>query len=191
VFPVLASFYAQWRARNGVIPVLHEEGNSPPERLLQAVWQHQRLLRDRIRTLDGQTVRVLHPGFPSVEGGPDFRGASVQFGDLPPQSGDVLEAGQKVELLGQAAHVRLQSKAAQFQARARQAGWEQSLWEGLFRALGYKHNAPILQNSPPLAPDPPCRRLRANKGPFLGWSGSAVGNTPTPSETFSRSSDSG
>jgi hypothetical protein len=217
----LASFYAQWRARNGVIPVLHEEGDSPPERLLQAVWQHQRLLRDRIRTLDGQTVRVLHPGFLSVEGGPDFRGASVQFGDLPPQSGDVevdmrssgwrahghdrnpafkqvilhvvwecerpsagappvlalrpvldaplgelslwlggeagqglpeefrgqccaplreLEAGQQLELLGQAAHVRLRSKAAQFQARARQAGWEQSLWEGLFRALGYKHN---------------------------------------------------
>ena len=89
MFPVLDSFYAQWRARNGVIPVLHEEGDSPPERLLQAVWQHQRLLRDRIRTLDGQTVRVLHPGFLSVEGGPDFRGASVQFGDLPPQSGDV------------------------------------------------------------------------------------------------------
>jgi hypothetical protein len=26
------------------------------------------------------------------------------------------------------------------QARARQAGWEQALWEGLFRALGYKQN---------------------------------------------------
>jgi hypothetical protein len=36
--------------------------------------------------------------------------------------------------------VRLRSKGAQFQARARQVGWEQSLWEGLFRALGYKHN---------------------------------------------------
>ena len=34
-------------------------------------------------------MRVLHPGFLSVEGGPDFRGASVQFGDSPPQSGDV------------------------------------------------------------------------------------------------------
>ena len=44
------------------------------------------------------------------------------------------------ELLRQAAWVRFRSKAALFQARARQAGWEQALWEGLFRALGYKHN---------------------------------------------------
>jgi len=43
-------------------------------------------------------------------------------------------------LLHQAALVRLQSKASQFQSRARQAGWEQGLWEGMFRALGYKHN---------------------------------------------------
>jgi len=51
-----------------------------------------------------------------------------------------LSAPQFGELLRQAAQVRLQSKAAQFQARARQSGWEQSLWEGMFRALGYKHN---------------------------------------------------
>ena len=51
-----------------------------------------------------------------------------------------LHAGELAQLLQQAAHVRMQSKAAQFQARARQAGWEQALWEGLFRALGYKHN---------------------------------------------------
>ncbi|MEY2407719.1 MAG: hypothetical protein QOF48_389 [Verrucomicrobiota bacterium] len=44
------------------------------------------------------------------------------------------------KLLQEAALVRFQSKAAQFQARAREAGWEQALWEGLFRALGYKHN---------------------------------------------------
>src|SRR5262249_35135224 len=36
------------------------------------------------------------------------------------------------ELLHQAAQVRFRAKAAQFQARARQAGWEQALWEGLF-----------------------------------------------------------
>jgi hypothetical protein len=233
VFPALASFYAQWRARNGVVPVLREDGDSPPERLLQAVWQHQRLLRDRTITFDGRTVRVLHPGFQSVEGGPDFRGASLQFGDSPPVSGDVevdlrpsgwrahghdrnpafqavilhvvwdcerpaagappvlalrqlldaplgelslwlggeapsglpeefrgrccaplrdLEPGQRVELLHQAAEVRLRSKAAQFQARARQAGWEQALWEGLFRALGYKHNVWPMQRLAELRP---------------------------------------
>ena len=43
-------------------------------------------------------------------------------------------------ILDQAAGIRLRSKAGQFESRARQAGWEQSLWEGLFGALGYKSN---------------------------------------------------
>jgi hypothetical protein len=43
-------------------------------------------------------------------------------------------------LLHEAASVRWRSKSGQLQARARQAGWEQALWEGLFRALGYKQN---------------------------------------------------
>jgi hypothetical protein len=47
---------------------------------------------------------------------------------------------QLAQLLNEAALVRLQSKAADFYARARQAGWEQALWEGLLRALGYKQN---------------------------------------------------
>src|SRR5262249_10089122 len=51
-----------------------------------------------------------------------------------------LSSQQFGELLRQAAFIRLQSKATLLQARARQAGWEQALWEGLFRALGYKHN---------------------------------------------------
>jgi hypothetical protein len=55
-------------------------------------------------------------------------------------------------LLHDAARVRLQGKAAQFQARARQAGWEQSLWEGLFRALGYKHNVWPMQRLGELRP---------------------------------------
>jgi hypothetical protein len=56
------------------------------------------------------------------------------------------------ELLRQAAQVRLQSKAAQLKARARQAGWEQSLWEGLARALGYKHNVWPMQRVAELRP---------------------------------------
>jgi hypothetical protein len=255
VSSILASFYAQWRVRCGAVPVLREDHESPPERLLQTIWQHQRLLRDQLRTLDGQPVRVLHPGFRSVEGGPDFRGAVVQVGENPPKSGDVevdlrasswrahghdrnpafqnvilhviwegerpreplsplpsrmspeitrdhehppavappllslrpaldaplgelslwlggetaqslpenlrgrccaplrqIPADQLKDLLHQAAEVRLRSKAAQFQARARQAGWEQSLWEGLFRALGYKHNVWPMQRLGELRP---------------------------------------
>ena len=53
---------------------------------------------------------------------------------------------QLAELLRQAARVRFEAKAAQFSARARHAGWEQALWEDLFRALGYKHNVWPMQN---------------------------------------------
>jgi hypothetical protein len=228
------SFYAQWRVRSGVV-TLHEDHDSPPERLLQAIWLHQRLLRDRLKTADGQAIRILHPGFHNLEGGPDFRAAVVQLGDGPARSGDIevdlrpsgwrahghdrnpafrnvvlhvtwendpppaepappprlplrnlldaplgelslwlggeaapawpdnlrghccaplrsLAPKQVLELLHQAAQVRLRSKAAQFQARARQVGWEQSLWEGLFRALGYKHNTWPMQRLAELRP---------------------------------------
>jgi hypothetical protein len=49
-------------------------------------------------------------------------------------------------LLHQAARVRLEAKASQLHARTRQAGWEQALWEGLFRALGYKQNTWPMQS---------------------------------------------
>lgn len=213
-----ANLYAAWRAQRPGAGSLCEDG-PPPERLLQAVWQHQRLLRDALALADGRAVRVLHPGFHNREPGPDFRDAIVQFGGEAPQRGDVeidLAAGgwrthrhnvnpnfravvlhvvweggdtdglptlalksrldaplgelsewfggedasrsgglagqccgplhelpreQLDAILRQAALVRLQLKAAQLAARARQCGWERSLWEGLFAALGYKHNA--------------------------------------------------
>src|SRR5580765_2601132 len=84
-----ANLYAEWRVRCGVAPLLREDVDSPPERLLQAIWQHQRFLRDQLQTLDGQPVRVLHPGFHSVEGGPDFRGAMIQIGEGAIQTGDI------------------------------------------------------------------------------------------------------
>ncbi|MGH7976357.1 MAG: DUF2851 family protein, partial [Limisphaerales bacterium] len=50
------------------------------------------------------------------------------------------------ELLNQAARIRFKNKAKQFLARAKSVGWEQTLWENLFRALGYKHNVWPMQN---------------------------------------------
>jgi len=282
VSPCDHSFYARWRRQCGLAPSLHEITEPPPERLLQAIWQQQRLRRDHLRTLDGRAVRILHPGFLSVEGGPDFRGAVIQFADQTPVSGDIevdlqsagwhahghdknpnfrsvilhviwaaskrnvasgilpdvepgilpggksvrsgaslesskasivtkpdpggrmppstsgwkpdatlavsyaldaplhelatwlggdtapalpeefrgrcsaplreLGEGQLQELLRQAALVRFHGKAAQLAARARDAGWEQSLWEGLFRALGYKHNTWAMQRLAELRP---------------------------------------
>jgi hypothetical protein len=210
------------------------------------------LQRDRLQTADGRSVRILHPGFVSVEGGPDFRGAVIQIGDAAPCSGDVeidlraagwrahghdrnpdfknvllhvvweklgvpsrserdgagnesrlkaelrtrppaslslcdaldapiaelglwlendsprvlpeklrgqccvalreLDETRQGRILDAAARVRFQAKSEQFRARARHAGWEQALWEGLFRALGYKHNVWPMQNLAELRP---------------------------------------
>jgi hypothetical protein len=216
------NLYAAWRERQFATSI--REGDAPPpERLLQAIWHHQRLQRDELKTADGRALRVLHPGFWNRESGPDFRGAVLQFADEPAVSGDVeldlaasawrghghagnpafakvrlhvvweapsanaaasgppllvmrplldaplgelrawlggesggelpaalrgkcsaplrdLDDASLTALLNQAATVRLEAKAAQLAARARQSGWEQALWEGLFAALGYKHN---------------------------------------------------
>lgn len=222
VFPIPDNSYAQWRLQSGSVLLFREGDEIPPEYLLQAIWQHQRLFRNELKTLDGQPVRILHPGFLNREGGPDFHGAVIQFGGAPPQSGDIevdlhlngwhahghdrnpafanvilhvvwdaekavramppamaignrldaslsnlgfwlnseasetwpdelrgqccaplknWSAEQIATLLRDAGQIRFRSKAFQLQARARQVGWEQTLWEGVFRALGYKHNA--------------------------------------------------
>ncbi len=254
MFQFTANFYAECRARSGVAPALRDELQTPPERLLQLIWFHQRLARDQLVTLDGRRVQVLHPGFWNQEAGPDFRGAVLQFDNDPPCSGDIevdLSAGgwhahrhdrnpafgqvalhvvwegegksalptlalkplldaplgelnfwlggeaarrlpeelagqccaalrpltpeRLTDLLHQAALVRLHSKAAQFQARARQAGWEQALCEGLFRALGYKHNGWPMQRlaelRPRLAPAPARAAPLALQARLLGVGG--------------------
>ncbi len=227
MFPAGDSFYDLWRARTSAVNVLRDENGLPTERLLQAVWLHQRLCRDRLKTADGKPVRIIHPGFTNPEGGPDFSGAVIQIGDEAPRSGDVeidlhagnwhahghdrnpnfrnvllqvvwedarpaagappmlsldhsldaplgklclwlegeplrrfpenlrgkccvplreLDEARLTSLLREAARVRFQSKAMHFRVRAQRFGWEQCLWEGLFRALGYKHNAWPMQN---------------------------------------------
>jgi hypothetical protein len=220
--------YSQWRQWCLGGNHLQEDSRAaPPERLAQAIWRHQRLLRDRMSTLAGQPLRVLHPGFWNREAGPDFRRAVIRIGDEAPITGDVevdvsraqwrahghdrnpayrgvvlhvvwaaegeeagrvpvmalqpfldssveelevwlcsdaamlppltslgqcapclrrVSSGVASGVLRQAALVRFQGKARELQARARQTGWEQALWEGLFRGLGYKHNSwPMLR----------------------------------------------
>lgn len=223
VQPCPPGTYERWRAAPPEA-VLREAGgrSAPPaESLLQRIWAHQRLRREALATFDGRPLRVLHPGFPNPEAGPDFRDALLQFADAPPVTGDVevdacpaawrqhghdrnpafrhvrlhvvwnarpteslalptlalepvldapleeladqlsatelgdfsaawrgacagplaaLDPATLTALLDQAAGTRLRLKAARFAARARQVGWTQCLWEGLFAALGYKHN---------------------------------------------------
>ncbi|MBL9174652.1 MAG: DUF2851 family protein [Verrucomicrobiales bacterium] len=193
---------------------------TPPERWMQQIWRHQRIHRDRLQTLDGRPVQVLHPGFWNREAGPDFRDAVIRIGDDPAKRGDIeldrsvggwrshhhegnpayagvilhvvwtapsatlappvlslrpvldsplgelsawlereapgilpgnlpgsccaplreLPPEAFVEIVTQAARTRLRLRAEGFAVRALKAGWDQSLWEGLVGALGYKHN---------------------------------------------------
>ena len=233
MLPAPHNLYHELRMRSGLGRALREITDSPPERLLQAIWQHQRLKRDELKTADGRRVNVLHPGFWNLEGGPDFRQALIQIADGPLMQGDIeidlrpsgwrahghyknpafktvilhvvwqtdgaftedlpqlplkpvldsppgelslwlnaegtrelpaelrgkccaplaqMDQGTVRVLLIEAAEVRLASKGNWFAARARQAGWEQGLWEGLFRALGYKHNAWPMQRIAELRP---------------------------------------
>lgn len=56
---------------------------------MQQIWRHQRIHRDRLRTVDGRPLQVLHPGYWNREPGPDFTEAVLQFGGEPPVQGDV------------------------------------------------------------------------------------------------------
>lgn len=70
-----------------------------------------------------------------------------------------LTKDQLLDLLRDAARVRLQTKADQLHARGRQVGWEQALWEALFGALGYKNNVWPMRRISELLPT-----LRVNDG---------------------------
>lgn len=222
------NFYARARARRaGAFALREDTAPFPPEELLQSIWQHQRLLRDQLTTLDGRRARILHPGFKNHEAGPDFHSALIHLDGEAPRSGDIeidlrpggwrahghdrnpafhnvilqviwegnrpavekipavalhgkldaplaelsatlghdsldslpedlrgqcsgplsaLSPESLTRLLHEAAAIRLHAKAAQLQSRARHSGWEQALWEGLFRALGYKQNVWPMQN---------------------------------------------
>lgn len=202
-----------------------EKGRSslPPEWLMQAVWQHQRLCSHRLRTTQGQPLTIVHPGFYNSESGPDFRGAVLQIGSEELVRGDVeierevsgwtahrhaqdpryrqvilcvvwqapsrpgskvsipilpiaealdspldqlmtelaplrvqrgedfssglcmepflaLSKDERLAWLREAARRRLLCKALRLEQRAREVGWEQAFWEGLFTALGYRNN---------------------------------------------------
>jgi hypothetical protein len=84
-----------------------------------------------------------------------------------------LTAEQSKALLRQAALIRFQRKALELEIRARQAGWEQALWEGLFRALGYKQNIWPMQRMAELLPRlaEPSQTLHAWQARLFGVSG--------------------
>ncbi|HXC02595.1 MAG TPA: DUF2851 family protein [Opitutaceae bacterium] len=53
-----------------------------PEKLFQKIWLRGDFDVTRAATTDGRAVRVLHPGKWNLLGGPDFKGAQLQLGDV-------------------------------------------------------------------------------------------------------------
>ncbi len=192
-----------------------------PERWLQQIWRHQRIDRQNLRTAEGHSIRILHPGFWNRGPGPDFAHALISFNGASPISGSVeidlvpqgwlhhghnrnpafknvilhvvwtgtpllnsppmlsleghldsplktlgpwldqqapnlvpllatgrcatrlkhLDPHSVHQLLHEAAQVRLQRKTEECTARAGLVGWDRTLWELIFSALGYHSNS--------------------------------------------------
>jgi len=55
------NFYATWRERSRAAGALHDDGPVPPEKLLQAIWQHQRIHQQHLH-VDGVEQRVVDCG---------------------------------------------------------------------------------------------------------------------------------
>ncbi len=63
--------------------------NAPSERRLQELWARREASSSPLATEDGRAMRVLFPGWPNHDSGPDFRGAIVQDENGQVARGDV------------------------------------------------------------------------------------------------------
>lgn len=54
--------------------------NSPKEDLLQFIWNHKLLFKEKLFTTDGEPLEVLHPGSLNTQQGPDFFAARIRIG---------------------------------------------------------------------------------------------------------------
>ena len=168
---------AEWRARGWEVGIATgdlSENLSAPVLVATLETQKHRLIRG-----DGPALLVVDEY--QMLGDPD-RGLNYELALAlaPPStqllllSGSVANPQQVVkwlERLGrQAALIRFERKAREIEARARQAGWEQALWESLFRALGYKQNTWPLQRIAELLP-----RLQSLPGSVLAWQARLLG----------------
>ena len=63
--------------------------NPLQEKWLYSIWSHQRIKGNALHTLTGEPLFILHPGFRSLEAGPDFRNALIRIGNNPPQQCDI------------------------------------------------------------------------------------------------------
>ncbi len=151
----------------------HQHADNPAYRdvRLHVVWEPGGAATVTLPTLPLHTA--LDAPLPELQhwlaGGAETDLPPAQVGACAPAL-RALPARPLLELLAQAAWVRFERKAAELEARARQSGWRQALREGLFAALGYKHNvwpmrrlAGLLPRllPPPEAPAPAALALQA------------------------------
>ncbi len=59
------------------------------ERLIQFIWNDQRIDTEYLQTVDGRSVKVIFPGWWNMETGPDFQKATIQVGTDEAVTGDV------------------------------------------------------------------------------------------------------
>jgi hypothetical protein len=132
---------AGWRGHG------HDRNPAFKQVILHVIWEGDRAMADGIPTialhnsLDAPLAELsTWLGQESLKSLPEILQGQccAPLRELPKE--------KLTELLHAAAQVRWRAKAAQFQARARLVGWEQALWEGLFRALGYKQNVWPMQS---------------------------------------------
>ncbi len=96
-----------------------------------------------------------------------------------------------VDLLEQAAMLRLHRKATEFGIRARHTGWEAALWEGLMGGLGYRHNVwPMRRLAELLHPARPMVSGADTDSLVIGWEARLLGVAGMLSEPGRHSPDS-
>lgn len=58
------------------------------EEILHFIWQHQYFAIGKAKTVEGEPIQVLHPGFHNSNAGPDFEQARIKIGEVV-WSGDI------------------------------------------------------------------------------------------------------
>lgn len=88
---VSANFYEELRKTMLPKNILSDTGRSNEllEKWLYAIWSHQRIRGNSLRTLTGKSIRIIHPGFLSNSEGPDFRDALISIENQPTQQCDI------------------------------------------------------------------------------------------------------
>ncbi len=68
-----------WIDDTGFALTVHEPQPKVPEALVQDLWRHQRFAKDHLTTVDGRPVKILDPGEPNTDRGPDFLNAVLHI----------------------------------------------------------------------------------------------------------------